>query len=325
MTNTCKLAESAAPLDVLLVDGALGPARRFLPDMSTAKWAVSLARNPGLTARRLGGLGAEAGRILIGSSTVAPQRGDRRFTDVAWTENPMLKRLVQLYLAGGQTVEQLVNDADIEPRDRKRVRFFLENLIEASAPSNIPLVNPASAKAVIDSAGLSLVRGGKQLVQDLISAPRIPEMVDGSGFVVGENIAATPGGVVFRNEVLELIQYAPQTDEVYEVPTLVVPPTINKFYALDLAPERSLVEFGVRQGRQMFVISWRNPDARHASWNFDTYVRAVLDALDAVEEITGSQQTVLGGVCSGGMLASMAAAYLAGIGRQDRWPRSAWR
>ena len=318
MTNTAKLAESAPPLDVLLVDGALGPVRRFAPDMSTAKWAVSLARNPGLTARRLGGLGAEAGRILIGSSTVAPQRGDRRFSDVAWTENPMLKRLVQLYLAGGQTVEQLVIDADIEPRDRKRVRFFLENLVEASAPSNIPLVNPTSAKAVIDTAGLSLVRGGKQLAQDLISAPRIPEMVDGTGFTVGENIAATPGGVVFRNEVLELIQYAPQTAEVYQVPTLVVPPTINKFYALDLAPERSLVEFAVRQGRQMFVISWRNPDARHASWNFDTYVRAVLDALDAVEEITGSQQTVLGGVCSGGMLASMAAAYLAGIGRQDR-------
>ena len=249
---------------------------------------------------------------------MAPQRGDRRFTDVAWTENPLLKRLVQLYLAGGQTVEQLVIDADLDPRDRKRVRFFLENLIEAIAPSNVPLVNPASAKAVIDTAGLSLVRGGKQLVKDLASAPRIPEMVDGSGFVVGENIAATPGGVVFRNEVLELIQYAPQTDEVYEVPALVVPPTINKFYALDLAPERSLVEFGVRQGRQMFVISWRNPDSRHASWNLDTYVRAVLDALDAVEEITGSARTVLGGVCSGGILASMAAAYLAGIGRQDR-------
>ena len=123
---------------------------------------------------------------------------------------------------------------------------------------------------------------------------------------------------MFRNEVLELIQYAPQTDEVYEVPALVVPPTINKFYALDLAPERSLVEYGVRQGRQMFVISWRNPDARHASWNLDTYVRAVLDALDAVEEITGSERTVLGGVCSGGILASMTAAYLAGIGRQDR-------
>ncbi len=317
-TTTSRLAESAAPLDVLLVDAALGPVGRFLPDMSTAKWAVSLARKPDITAQRLGELGAEAGRILTGTSTVAPHRRDRRFTDVAWTENPLLKRLVQLYLAGGHTAEQLVIDADLDPRDRKRVRFFLENVIEAAAPSNVPLVNPASAKAVIDTAGLSLVRGGRQLVKDLASAPRVPEMVDGSGFVLGENIAATPGAVVFRTEVLELIQYAPQTDEVYEVPALVVPPTINKFYALDLAPERSLVEFGVRQGRQMFVISWRNPDARHASWNLDTYVRAVLDALEAVEEITGSARTVLSGACSGGILASIAAAYLAGIGRQDR-------
>ena len=317
-TTTSRLAESAAPLDVLLVDAALGPVRRFVPDKSTAKWMVALARKRDITARRLGELGAEAERILIGTSTVAPHRGDRRFTDVAWTENPLLKRLAQLYLAGSLTAEQLLIEADLDPRDRTRVRFFLENVIQATAPSNVPLVNPASAKAVIDTAGLSLVRGGKQLVKELASAPRIPEMVDGSGFVLGDNIAATPGAVVFRTEVLELIQYAPQTDKVYEVPALVVPPTINKFYALDLAPERSLVEFGVRQGRQMFVVSWRNPDSRHASWNLDTYVRAVLDALDAVEEITGSARTVLGGACSGGILASIAAAYLAGIGRQDR-------
>ena len=195
---TSGLAETAAPLDMLLVDAALGPVRRFVPDMSTAKWAVSLARKPGTTARRLGELGAEVGRVLSGTSTVAPRRGDRRFTDTAWSENPLLRRLVQLYLAGSRTAEQLVAEADLEPRDRKRVQFFLENLAEALAPSNVPLVNPASAKAVIDTAGLSLVRGGKQLVRDMASAPRIPEMVDGSGFVLGENIAATPGAVVFR-------------------------------------------------------------------------------------------------------------------------------
>jgi len=316
--STDRLADHAAPLDVLLVDAALGPLRRFRPDMSTAKWALSLARKPRTTARRLGGLGAEAGRILAGTSKVTPRRGDRRFSDIAWTENPLLRRLVQLYLAGGHTVEQLIADADLDPRDRKRVRFLLENLVEAASPSNVPLVNPASAKAVIDTAGLSLVRGGTQLVKDLAASPRIPEMVDTTGFTLGENVAATPGSVVFRNDVLELIQYAPQADEVFEVPLLLVPPTINKFYAVDLAPERSLIEFSVRQGRQMFCISWRNPDARHAKWNIDTYVRAILDALDAVEEITGSDRTVLGGICSGGILASITAAYLAGIGRQDR-------
>ncbi len=310
--------ETAAALDALLVDAALGPVRRFVPDQSMARWAVSLARRPAVTARRLGGLGAEAGRVVTGTSTLAPSRGDRRFTDVAWAENPLLRRLVQLYLAGSRTAEQLLDEADLGPRDHKRVRFLLENVIQATAPSNVPLVNPASAKAAIDTAGLSLVRGGRRLAADLASAPRLPEMVDGSGFVLGENIAATPGAVVFRNEVLELIQYAPQTDEVYEVPTLLVPPTINKYYALDLAPERSLVEYGVRQGRQVFLISWRNPDRRHASWGLDTYVQGVLDALDAVEEITTTSRTVLGGACSGGILASVAAAYLAAVGRQDR-------
>src|SRR6478672_5726091 len=143
--TTSRLPESSAPRDVLLVDAALGPLRRFVPDTSTAQWAVSLARRPDITVRRLGGLGAEARRILTGASTVAPNRKDRRFTDVAWTDNPLLKRLVQLYLAGGQTIEQLVIDADLDPRDRKRVQFLLENVIAAAAPSNVPLVNPASA------------------------------------------------------------------------------------------------------------------------------------------------------------------------------------
>ena len=166
-TASALLVESATPLDVLLVDGALGPLNRFLPDMSTAKWAVSLACHPRINARRLLELGAEAGRILTGISTVAPHRRDRRFTDVAWTANPLLKRLVQLYLAGRHTAEQLLIDADLDPRDRDRVRFFLENVAEAVAPSNVPLVNPVSTKAVIDTAGLSLVRGGMQMVKDM--------------------------------------------------------------------------------------------------------------------------------------------------------------
>jgi poly[(R)-3-hydroxyalkanoate] polymerase subunit PhaC len=316
--TTARLADDAAPLDVLLVDAALGPVHRLLPNLSTAKWVASLARRPRTTARRLGELGAEAGRIATGTTSVSPRRGDRRFSDVAWTDNPMLRRLVQLYLAGGTTVDQLLADADLQIRDRDRVRFLLDNLVEALAPSNLPLVNPASAKAIIDTAGLSLLRGGTQLVKDLSSSPRIPEMVDTRGFAIGENIAATPGAVVFHNEVLELIQYQPQTENVYEVPLLVVPPTINKFYAIDLSPGRSLVEYSVQQDRQVFVISWRNPDSRHAAWNLNTYVRAILDALEVVEEVTGSVRSVLGGICSGGILASIAAAYLAGIGRQDR-------
>jgi polyhydroxyalkanoate synthase len=143
-------------------------------------------------------------------------------------------------------------------------------------------------------------------------------MVDTSPFEVGRTIAVTPGAVVLRTEVLELIQYRPQTKRVREIPLLIAPPTINKYYALDLAPERSLVEYLVQGGQQVFVISWRNPDARHAGWGLDTYVQSVLDALDAVQRICGTDRAALIGVCAGGIIASIAAAHLASTGRQDR-------
>ena len=312
------LADTAAPLDALLVDAALGPVRRFAPDLSTAKLAASLARRPLATAQRLGSLAAEAARITTGTSSVTPDRRDRRFADEAWSQNPALRRLVQAYLAGARTAEQVVADADLGWRDRQRMQFLTENLVAACSPSNLPLVNPASAKAAIDSGGLSLARGGLQLARDLASAPRVPEMVDRSAFAVGGNLAVTPGAVVLRTEVFELIQYAPQTKRVREVPLLIVPPTINKYYALDLAPDRSLVEFLVREGQSVFVMSWRNPDARHAQWGFDAYVQAILDALDAVERVSRTDRTVLAGVCSGGILAALAAAHLAATGRQAR-------
>src|SRR6478672_10133438 len=216
-------ADDAGPLDALLVDAALGPVRYLLPDSSTARFAAGLLRRPRTTGRRLGHLAGELARVGVGTSTVAPSRRDRRFTDPAWAQNPVLRRLVQGYLTAADTLQHLVADADLDWRDGQRVHFLAENLVAATAPSNIPLVNPASAKAAIDTAGLSLLRGAGQLVRDLASAPRIPEMVDQSSFRLGDDIAATPGAVVLRTEVLELIQYAPQTDEVDEVdevPTL---------------------------------------------------------------------------------------------------------
>lgn len=313
-----QIADQAAPLDALLVGAATGTVRRLLPNSSTLKWMGSMARRPHETAAHLAGLGVELARIAAGDSDVAPHPKDRRFADEAWTQNPLLKRLVQSYLATGKTAEQLLDEANLSPDDQNRVRFLVDNLREAMSPSNVPLVNPSSAKAVIDTGGLNLLRGGGQLARDLATAPRIPEMVDSTGYRLGDNIAATPGAVVLRTEVFELIQYIPQTTKVSEVPIMIVPPTINKFYAIDLAPDRSLVEHAVGQGQQTFVLSWRNPDARHRDWDFATYVDAILEGLSTVEQITGSDQTVLGGICSGGILASITAAYLAGIGEIDR-------
>jgi polyhydroxyalkanoate synthase subunit PhaC len=312
------IADRAAPLDLLLVEAALGPMRRLAPNTSTARFGFHLARRPGVTGRRLAGLAAELARIGVGASTVAPSKRDRRFGDPAWAENPLLRRVVQAYLVAGQTAEQLVGDATLGWRDEQRMRFLVENLVAALAPSNLPLVNPASAKAAIDSAGMNFLRGGRNLLGDLATAPRVPEMVDTSAFEVGRNLAVTPGAVVLRTEVLELIQYRPQTAQVRKAPLLVVPPTINKYYALDLAPGRSLVEHLVQQGQQVFVISWRNPDARHAAWDLGTYVRAVLEALEGVERICHADRTVLSGICSGGIIASIAAAHLASTGQEGR-------
>jgi polyhydroxyalkanoate synthase len=315
---TDDLADRAAPLDALLVDAALGPRRRLPPDASSVKFAAGLVRHPRTTGRRLRGLAAEMIRIGAGTSTVGPSKRDRRFTDPAWSENPLLRRVVQAYLASGQTAERLVLDTELRSRDQQRVRFLVENLVEALSPSNVPLLNPASAKAVIDTAGLNLVRGGLNLARDLAAAPRVPRMVDPSPFHIGRNVAATPGAVVLRTDVLELIQYRPQTQRVREVPVVIVPPTINKYYVLDLAPGRSLVEYLVQQGLQVFVISWRNPDARHADWGFDTYAQAISDALDAASGICGTDRAALFGFCSGGILSALNTAVLTATGKGDR-------
>jgi polyhydroxyalkanoate synthase subunit PhaC len=286
--------------------------------LSTIRLAGRLAARPGATARRLRAAGAELARISFGTSELAPGARDRRFADPAWTRNPLLRRVVQAYLAAGRTVEQFIADADLDWPDDQRVRFLAENVLEALSPSNVPLLNPESVKAAVDSAGLNFVRGGLNLLRDMARAPRIPQMVDGSAFTVGGNLAVTRGAVVLRTEMFELIQYAPQTPTVRQVPLLLVPPTINKFYALDLAPGRSWIEYLVRRGQQVFVLSWRNPDARHAGWGLDAYVQAVLDALDAVERISRADRTVLAGACSGGIIASLVAAYLAGTGGLGR-------
>jgi poly[(R)-3-hydroxyalkanoate] polymerase subunit PhaC len=318
MTAPEYVDDLAAPLDALLVDAVFGPLRRLAPDMSLARFAGRLAGRPVTTAARLGRFAVDLTRVGLGRSDLAPAPRDRRFTDPAWTANPVLRRILQAYLAAGKTVNQLVDDAGLGWRDDQRVRFLTENLIAAAAPSNVPLLNPESAKAAIDSAGANFLRGGLNLVRDVAAAPRIPEAVDRSGFAVGANLGVTPGAVVLRTDVFELIQYAPQTPEVREVPLLLVPPTINKFYVLDLAPGRSWIEHLVKSGQQVFVMSWRNPNARHAAWGADTYVRAILDALDAVGRISRTDRTVLTGVCSGGMLAGLTAAYLAGTGGLER-------
>ncbi len=312
------VTEAAAPLDLLLPAGALGRLRRFMPDFSAMRFAMDLARRPGAVAREVGELATELGRVAAGHSAIAPPRGDRRFSDPAWNENPLLKRTFQAYLATGQTAETLLADAGLGWRDNARMKFLLTNLIAAAAPSNNPLINPVAWKAVIDTGGLSAVRGIRALVSDMASAPHIPTMVAPDAFEVGKDLAATPGAVVARTDLYELIQYEPTTETVHRYPVLMVPPMINKYYVADLAPGRSMLEFFVGQGYQVFVLSWRNPGKQHSDWDMSTYGGAVVDALKAARSITKAPKASLLGLCAGGIISSMVGAHLSSTGQLDQ-------
>ena len=320
-TDTMQAAAAdavTAPLDLLLTDAALGALRRVNPGGSGLRLAAALATRPRLVARQGRQLAAEMARIAAGTSELRASQRDRRFTDPGWNGNPLLRRVLQAYLAATQAAEGLVGGADLNWADAERVGFALTNLVDALAPSNNPVLNPAALKAVIDTGGGSAVSGLRHFITDMAAAPRVPSMVEPDAFEVGVDLAVTPGAVVLRTPVFELIQYRPATTAVRQVPLLIVPPTINKFYVIDLAPGRSLAEYLVGRGQQVFMISWRNPDARHAAWDFDIYGEAILDAMDAASRITRSERTALMGVCSGGILAAMVAAHLAHTGKQDQ-------
>jgi len=305
-------AAARAALDVMLTDAAVGrgPAGRFLDPVSMAKFAGGLARRPLVLARRVEGLGAELARVAAGSSELAPSKSDRRFADRAWKESWAFRRLMQAYLALGGTVEELIDDAGLDWRAETQVRFTLGNVLDVLAPTNLPLTNPTVLKETIDRGGANVVRGSRRLARD-VAKGRLPAMVDTSKFEIGDNLAVTPGSVVLRNDVLELIQYKPQTDQVYETPIVIVPPTINKYYVLDLAPGRSVVEYLLGQGHQVFMVSWRNPEREQGHFDFDTYARATLEAGRAASEIAGVEAVNLMAACSGGIITAGTLGHLA--------------
>ncbi|MGD1254612.1 PHA/PHB synthase family protein [Mycobacterium seoulense] len=320
MTMATKTAadELAVPLDLLLTSATKPFASRMLPDATWARFGANLAKQPGAVAGRIGALTRELGAIAAGNSHRVPARSDKRFADPAWEQNPLLHRIMQAYLAGAETAEGLLADAGLDWRDQERMRFVVDNLVEGLAPGNNPLISPLGWKAMIDTGGLSAVRGVKAFARDMLSKPRVPAMVEPDAFVVGESLAVTKGAVVLQTSMFELIQYAPQTAKVREIPLLMVPPVINKYYVMDIAPGRSIIEYFVQQGQQVFVISWRNPQKRHRDWGFDVYGAAIVEAMDALQAITGTDSTHLFATCSGGILAAMTAAHLAGVGEGDR-------
>jgi hypothetical protein len=296
--------ELAAPLDLLLVNSTRSFAGRMMPNRSWTRLGVNLAKQPGTVARRVGSLTRELGTVAVGTSVRAPGRSDKRFSDPAWQGNPLLHRTMQAYLAMTETAETLFADGDLDWRDAEKMRFVLDNVTEGLAPTNNPLMSPLGWKALIDTGGLSALRGLRAFARDMASKPRVPAMVEPDAFAVGETVATTKGAVVLQTSAFELIQYAPQTPTVRSIPLLMVPPVINKYYIMDIAPGRSMIDYFVQQGQQVFAISWRNPQTRHRDWGFDAYGAAIVEALDAVQKIAGTDRAHLLATCSGGILAA---------------------
>jgi polyhydroxyalkanoate synthase len=292
--------------------------RRLRPGTETARLALALGRRPGKMADRGSSLAFELALVAAGRSEVAPPKGDRRFNDAAWEESWLFRRLVQGYLAIAEEARGIVQDAELDYDHDQQARLIVDNLIDALAPTNFPWSNPAAVKAIIDTGGRNLVVGATQLVRDMSSSPRIPANVDPAGFVVGENLACTPGAVVAREEKFELIQYRPATEDVREVPVLLIPPMISKFYIVDLAPSRSLVEHLVGRGQQVFALSWKNATREQAHWDFDTYMEAILDALEKAAAVCSTDRVHVAGLCLGGIMTTCAIGHLAEIGEQDR-------
>jgi polyhydroxyalkanoate synthase len=309
------LGESASQ-HTLAANPLIGIRRKEV--IGAAKTLVrQLARQPRTVSREYARFLGECARILAGRSRLAAVPGDRRFADPAWVDSAVFRRLLQAYVALCAALDRCVDEAKLEAVAGDRARFVVSLLEGAIAPTNFIAGNPAALKKLVDTKGTSVLRGLANLIDDLRSGTWLPRQVDARPYAVGKNLATTPGAVVYRNDLLELIQYAPTTPEVHARPLLIVPPQINKYYVFDLAPTHSLARWSLDSGVRTFVVSWRNPTRKQADCGLDAYVLALEQAVAATRDISGSRNINVFGACSGGITLAALLGYLAARRRRD--------
>jgi polyhydroxyalkanoate synthase len=251
------------------------------------------------------------GSVATNQSTIKPDSKDKRFLDEIWSTNPFYQMYLQTYLTWRQSLKAFIDDAGLDKKDAERAHFALSLYVEAVAPTNTLLGNPAAMRKMYETGGTSLVKGLTHMLEDLAHNGGLPSQVDKQAFQVGRDLALSPGSVIFRNDVLELVQYQPTTAQVYHRPILIVPPQVGKYYVMDLSPKKSLVEYLLANGLQVFAISWHNPTPEQREWGFETYGQAILEAIDVVRAVTTSPDINIVGVCLGGMTLAMLLGYLA--------------
>ncbi len=276
-----------------------------------------ILKQPEVLGGQLTKMAIEFAKVAAGVSEAVPEESDKRFADPAWSDNPLYRRVMQAYLVWRSTMQAMVSeDTNGDWKEAEQRRFAIRLVTEALAPTNLLIGNPAALKRAFETGGASLVRGLRNFIDDLWNNNGMPQTVDKRPFTVGRNLGITPGAVVFRSEMIELLQYTPTTRQVYERPLLLVPPQINKFYIMDLAPKRSLTEYAVARGVRFFTVSWRNPKPEHRNWGLDDYVTACQEAIAAVCEISGSRDLNLLGVCAGGITSTLLLGHLAATGER---------
>jgi polyhydroxyalkanoate synthase len=283
---------------------------------SATKLFEQMTVHPGLAAKHYFSYLGEVGRIAAGHSPLAPDAKDKRFADPAWKDSAAYRMLAQNYLAWSAAMQGFVDEAKMDKLDTERSRFIVQLMVDAMSPTNTLHGNPAALKKCVETGGASLSRGLENFAADVARNGGLPAQVDTRKFKVGENLAMTPGAVVYRSPVMELIQYAPMTGEVHARPLLIAPPQINKFYVFDLVPEKSIIQYALKGGLQTFAISWKNPTSAQSEFGLETYVAALEEAVDAIREITGSDDVNIWGSCSGGITTSAFLANLAARGER---------
>ena len=263
------------------------------------------ATDPARNVRHAQAFGEDLVKIMTGKSDLAPDPKDKRFMDPTWQYNPFFKAGAQYYMAVQKGMRNWLEELELDALERDRANFISNMILDALSPTNTLIGNPSAQKMALTSGGLSLVKGLKNAYDDIMYNDGMVSQVDKKPFKLGENIAISPGNVVFRNEMMELIQYEPTTDKVYEIPQLTIPPQINKMYINDLSPEKSIVKWQVDNGIQTFVISWRNPSKEQGHWDMADYIDCCREAIDVICEITGSDTVNISGGCSGGQTLAM--------------------
>jgi polyhydroxyalkanoate synthase subunit PhaC len=259
--------------------------------------------------------GLDAARQLVGvargRNDLAPDPSDKRFADPAWATNPYYRRLLQAYLVERDALFRLLDDVGLDPKSRERARLALSLVTEAAAPTNTLLGNPSALGKAWQTRGQSLVAGLRHFRHDLRHNGGMPSMVDTRPFKVGENLAVTPGEVIHRSELFELIQYAPAGSRTFRRPLVVIPPQINKYYISDLAPGRSFVEHTVAAGIPYFAISWRNPTPAQRDWDLAAYVSACKEAIEVACDVGAASDANVAGMCAGGITLACLLGHLA--------------